>query len=88
MSDMKKENDKCVTVNIIAKCDGKNDNYEDYKKKENNSCVEVNIHVSCYEDRKKCCHDKKENETCVEVNIFAECGMKKYYASAERVDLY
>lgn len=88
MSDMKKENDKCVTVNIIAKCDGKNDYYDDYKKKESNSCVVVNIYVSCDEDRKKYCQDKKEKENCVEVNIFAECGMKKYYESNEHVDCY
>ena len=57
MHDDKKENNKCVKVNIFVKCNG-----ECRKKKENEeTCVEVNIHVDCEgcKERDEDCKGKK-----------------------------
>ena len=70
----KKDNDKCVRVNIYVKCDNKetcgNEVWEKKDYKKNDTCVDVNIFAECKRG------EWKKDDTCVEVNVFAECNKK------------
>ncbi len=76
----KKDNDKCVCVNVFAECgkEGCCDNEDWYEKeKGNDCCVCINVFAKC--NKKDGKHDDhcKCDECCVEINIFAECEKKK-----------
>ncbi len=84
MNSSKNNKDKCVCVNIYAKCNSNKDDCDevywekqDYKKEK--CCVNVNIFADCGKDKdwSKKSQYNHEDDCCVEVNLFTDCEKSK-----------